>query len=241
MRFWCSTAFIGAPELPHVARMLDEAGYHGALVSGGIIYPKDLRTPYPYPPHPGSPTPPSGGRPGTATAGSAGLTPGTKPPTTSPSSSDSSATAVEPTVRSRSSSGFMASPAPTSTGARKRSSASPGCCAGRGPGRSITGPSGTARTSSIPRNRPNATALRSTASPNRSSHGADPPAVDASAADQGPTPPGTSALARHRGWSGHARTPPPGQARAAPGRRRQARPTAGRWPVRTDDGSGCSP
>jgi probable F420-dependent oxidoreductase len=52
VRFWCSTAFIGAPELPHVARMLDEAGCHGALVSGGIIYPKDLRTPYPYPPHP---------------------------------------------------------------------------------------------------------------------------------------------------------------------------------------------
>src|SRR5258708_15520678 len=32
--------------------MLDEAGYHGALVSGGIIYPKNLRTPYPYPPRP---------------------------------------------------------------------------------------------------------------------------------------------------------------------------------------------
>jgi probable F420-dependent oxidoreductase len=52
VKFWCSTAFIGAPELPRVARMLDEAGYHGALVSGGIIYPRDLRTPYPYPPHP---------------------------------------------------------------------------------------------------------------------------------------------------------------------------------------------
>ena len=52
MRFWCSTAFIGAPEVPKVARMLDEAGYHGALVSGGIIYPRNLRTPYPYPPHP---------------------------------------------------------------------------------------------------------------------------------------------------------------------------------------------
>ena len=52
MRFWCSTALVGAAELPHVARLLDEAGYHGALVSGGIVYPKDLRTPYPYPPHP---------------------------------------------------------------------------------------------------------------------------------------------------------------------------------------------
>jgi probable F420-dependent oxidoreductase len=32
--------------------MLDEAGYHGALVSGGIIYPEKLHTPSPYPPHP---------------------------------------------------------------------------------------------------------------------------------------------------------------------------------------------
>ena len=52
MRFWCSTASLSAPEHPPVARMLDEAGYHGALLSGGILYPKDLRTPSPYPPHP---------------------------------------------------------------------------------------------------------------------------------------------------------------------------------------------
>jgi probable F420-dependent oxidoreductase len=52
VRFWCSTASLSAPEHPHVARMLDEAGYHGALLSGGILYPKDLRTPSPYPPHP---------------------------------------------------------------------------------------------------------------------------------------------------------------------------------------------
>lgn len=52
MRFWCSTASLRATEHPHVARMLDEAGYHGALLSGGIIYPKNLRTPSPYAPHP---------------------------------------------------------------------------------------------------------------------------------------------------------------------------------------------
>jgi probable F420-dependent oxidoreductase len=52
MRFWCATALVSAPELPAVAHMLEEAGYHGALLSGGIIYPKELRTPYPYPPHP---------------------------------------------------------------------------------------------------------------------------------------------------------------------------------------------
>lgn len=52
MKFWCSTAFMSSPELPAVARMLDEAGYHGAMVSDHLIYPKELRSPYPYSPHP---------------------------------------------------------------------------------------------------------------------------------------------------------------------------------------------
>jgi hypothetical protein len=52
VRFWCSTAFMSAAELPKVARMLDEAGYHGALIPGGIVYPKNRSTPYPYPSHP---------------------------------------------------------------------------------------------------------------------------------------------------------------------------------------------
>ena len=30
MRFWCGTAFMSTPELPAVARMLDEAGYYGS-------------------------------------------------------------------------------------------------------------------------------------------------------------------------------------------------------------------
>jgi probable F420-dependent oxidoreductase len=32
--------------------MLDEAGYYGALVSDHLIYPKELKSPYPYSPHP---------------------------------------------------------------------------------------------------------------------------------------------------------------------------------------------
>ena len=52
MKFWCSTAFMSSPELPAVARMLDEAGYHGAMVSDHLIYPKQLESPYPYSPHP---------------------------------------------------------------------------------------------------------------------------------------------------------------------------------------------
>ncbi|MEA2922716.1 MAG: hypothetical protein QOF07_2681, partial [Bradyrhizobium sp.] len=52
MKFWCSTAFMSSKELPEVATMLDEAGYYGALVSDHLIYPKDLKSPYPYSPHP---------------------------------------------------------------------------------------------------------------------------------------------------------------------------------------------
>lgn len=52
MKFWCSTAFMSSKELPEVAKMLDDARYHGALVSDHLIYPKDLQSPYPYSPHP---------------------------------------------------------------------------------------------------------------------------------------------------------------------------------------------
>ncbi len=51
MRFWCGTAFMRPTEMPAVARMLDEAGYHGMLVPDHLVYPRDLRSPYP-----GSPT-----------------------------------------------------------------------------------------------------------------------------------------------------------------------------------------
>ena len=52
MKFWCSTAFMNTPQLPEVARMLDEAGYYGALISDHVIYPQELKSPYPYSPHP---------------------------------------------------------------------------------------------------------------------------------------------------------------------------------------------
>ncbi|WP_338012437.1 hypothetical protein [Rhodococcus pyridinivorans] len=34
-------------EMPTVARMLDDAGFHGLLVSDHLIYPKELKTVYP--------------------------------------------------------------------------------------------------------------------------------------------------------------------------------------------------
>src|SRR3954453_15752019 len=52
MRFWCSTAFMSSPELPQVAKMLDDAGYWGAMMSDHVIYPRDLKSPYSYSPHP---------------------------------------------------------------------------------------------------------------------------------------------------------------------------------------------
>jgi len=52
VKFWCSTAFMQSHELVDVARALDEAGYHGVMVSDHIFYPRDLKSPYPYSPHP---------------------------------------------------------------------------------------------------------------------------------------------------------------------------------------------
>jgi probable F420-dependent oxidoreductase len=52
MKFWCATAFMTTSELVHVATLLDQAGYHGLMVSDHLVYPRDLSTPYPYSPHP---------------------------------------------------------------------------------------------------------------------------------------------------------------------------------------------
>ena len=40
MKFWCSTVFMSSGELPAVATMLDDAGYHGAMVSRPPLYPR---------------------------------------------------------------------------------------------------------------------------------------------------------------------------------------------------------
>jgi probable F420-dependent oxidoreductase len=52
MKFWCATAFMNTTELVHIARLLDEAGYHGLMISDHLCYPRDLRSKYPYSPHP---------------------------------------------------------------------------------------------------------------------------------------------------------------------------------------------
>jgi probable F420-dependent oxidoreductase len=49
MKFWCGTAFMRTPELPQVARMLDDAGYDGIVTSDHLIYPRELSSPYPSP------------------------------------------------------------------------------------------------------------------------------------------------------------------------------------------------
>ena len=43
---------MSSPQLPDVARMIDEAGYYGAVVSDHLVYPKELRSAYPYSPFP---------------------------------------------------------------------------------------------------------------------------------------------------------------------------------------------
>jgi len=52
MKFWCATAFMNTTELVHIARLLDEAGYHGLMISDHLCYPRDLVSKYPYSPHP---------------------------------------------------------------------------------------------------------------------------------------------------------------------------------------------
>ena len=52
MKFWCATAFMKTKQLVHIAQLLDEAGYHGLMVSDHLVYPKNLQSRYPYSPHP---------------------------------------------------------------------------------------------------------------------------------------------------------------------------------------------
>jgi probable F420-dependent oxidoreductase len=48
MKFWGGSAFMPTTELPAVARMLDESGYHGLMMSDHLVYPRQLQSPYPY-------------------------------------------------------------------------------------------------------------------------------------------------------------------------------------------------
>ncbi|MEO6123603.1 MAG: TIGR03619 family F420-dependent LLM class oxidoreductase [Ilumatobacteraceae bacterium] len=51
MKFWCATAFMNTKELVHIAALLDQAGYHGLLISDHLCYPQQLTSQYPYSPH----------------------------------------------------------------------------------------------------------------------------------------------------------------------------------------------
>jgi probable F420-dependent oxidoreductase len=48
VRFWQAVAFLPTDELLEVARMTEDAGYHGITVSDHIFYPERLSSPYPY-------------------------------------------------------------------------------------------------------------------------------------------------------------------------------------------------
>ncbi|WP_197375021.1 TIGR03619 family F420-dependent LLM class oxidoreductase [Mycolicibacterium baixiangningiae] len=49
MQIWTGTAFMHTTEAVPVARMLDEAGFDGIVVSDHMIYPRNLASPYPSP------------------------------------------------------------------------------------------------------------------------------------------------------------------------------------------------
>jgi probable F420-dependent oxidoreductase len=48
MEFWCATAWMDPRQLIGVAQLLDEAGYHGLMVSDHLVYPRDVANAYPY-------------------------------------------------------------------------------------------------------------------------------------------------------------------------------------------------
>jgi len=45
MQIWTGTAFMHTAEAVPVARMLDEAGFDGIVVSDHMIYPRNLSSP----------------------------------------------------------------------------------------------------------------------------------------------------------------------------------------------------
>ncbi|WP_314036883.1 TIGR03619 family F420-dependent LLM class oxidoreductase [Dietzia sp. CH92] len=46
MKFWASTAFMKTAEMPAVAQMVEEAGFHGVLVSDHLTFPREMKTRY---------------------------------------------------------------------------------------------------------------------------------------------------------------------------------------------------
>jgi probable F420-dependent oxidoreductase len=49
MQFWSGTAFLKTTEITAVAQMLDEAGFDGMMTADHLIYPRELKSPYPTP------------------------------------------------------------------------------------------------------------------------------------------------------------------------------------------------
>ncbi|MET4431329.1 MULTISPECIES: TIGR03619 family F420-dependent LLM class oxidoreductase [unclassified Mycolicibacterium] len=47
MQFWSGTAFLNTADALAVTRMLDETGYDGMICADHLIYPRDLKSPYP--------------------------------------------------------------------------------------------------------------------------------------------------------------------------------------------------
>ena len=50
MRFWQAVAFLDTDQLLDVARITEDAGFHGIAVSDHVFYPALLKSPYPYSP-----------------------------------------------------------------------------------------------------------------------------------------------------------------------------------------------
>jgi probable F420-dependent oxidoreductase len=50
VKFWQAVAFLDTDQLIDLARISDDCGYHGMMVSDHLFYPEKLQSPYPYSP-----------------------------------------------------------------------------------------------------------------------------------------------------------------------------------------------
>jgi probable F420-dependent oxidoreductase len=48
LKFWASVAFVDSDQLIDIARVCDQCGYHGVLVSDHLLFPEKLSSAYPY-------------------------------------------------------------------------------------------------------------------------------------------------------------------------------------------------
>ena len=52
VKFWCASTWMDPATMIGISEVLDRSGYHGLMASDHLVFPKYLRSKYPYSPHP---------------------------------------------------------------------------------------------------------------------------------------------------------------------------------------------